>query len=422
MVLPPFQECCKGADMPKFNYRAINESGKTLSGVIEADCQETVKGILAERGFIPSRIREEGERLLGFTLTDIYKRLTSIKPQDLIIFTKQFRTMVRAGVPILSLLQVLENQTENLRLVRIINSMTQDIKNGSTLYEAFNKHPKAFSPLYCSMVKAGEFSGALAEVLDRLIYIIEHEHKVKLDIKSALQYPILVVVFLGVAFFVLLTFIIPKFVKIFINAGITLPMPTRICLGLYHFLSEYWVLILGVGIVAIGVLLHYLRTEQGRYVRDTIFLNLPIFGPLFRKAVMSRFASIFAILHASGIHVLDSIEILSGTIGNTAVSKEFNRISDQVKEGKGISSPLRSARYFTPMVINMVSIGEESGNLNDMLHEISVHYDDEVDYAIKRLSDAIGPILIICLAAIVGFFALAVFLPWWDLTRMVRPG
>jgi type II secretory pathway component PulF len=406
--------------MPKFKYRAINERGKTLSGTIEADSSDMAIGILTERGLIPSGVTEEGEGYPGLTWANLYGRLTSVNVPDLVIFTKQFRTMVRAGVPILNILQILENQTENLGFMRIINSMSQDIKDGSTLHEAFKKHPKAFPPLYCSMVKAGEFSGALSDVLDRLIYIIEHEHKVKLDIRSALQYPILVVIFLGVAFFVLLTFIMPKFVNIFINAGINLPLPTRICLGLYRFLSDYWYLVLGVLIAGIAALVNYLRTQQGKYIRDTFFLRLPIFGPLFIKAVMSRFASTFAILNASGIHVLDTIAILSGTIGNTAISREFDRISDEVKEGKGISGPLRSARYFTPMVINMIAIGEESGNLNDMLKEISAHYDDEVDYAIKRLSDALGPILIVCLAAVVLFFALAVFLPWWDLTKIVH--
>jgi type II secretory pathway component PulF len=406
--------------VPKFKYRAINERGKTLSGTIEADSSDMAIGILTERGLIPSGVTEEGGGYHRVTWANLYGRLTSVNVPDLVIFTKQFRTMVRAGVPILNILQILENQTENLGFMRIINSMSQDIKDGSTLHEAFKKHPKAFPPLYCSMVKAGEFSGALSDVLERLIYIIEHEHKVKLDIRSALQYPILVVIFLGVAFFILLTFIMPKFVNIFINAGINLPLPTRICLGLYRFLSDYWYLVLGVLIAGIAALVNYLRTQQGKYVRDTFFLKLPIFGPLFIKAVMSRFASTFAILNASGIHVLDTIEILRGTIGNTAISREFERISDQVKEGKGISGPLRSARYFTPMVINMIAIGEESGNLNDMLREISAHYDDEVDYAIKRLSDALGPILIVCLAAVVLFFALAVFLPWWDLTKIVH--
>ena len=406
--------------MPKFSYKAINESANTVSGVIEADSLEMATDILTERGYIPSKVTEKRETSRGFTWSNINESITPIKSPDMILFTKQFRTMIHAGVPILSLLQVLENQTENLKLKKIIGAMTLDIKGGSSLYDAFRKHPTTFSSFYCSMVRAGESSGELGDVMDRLIYILEHEHKIKSDIKSALQYPILVVIFLAVAFFVLLTFVIPKFAKILISAGIEIPLPTRICMLLYQILSNYWLLILGAVIAGIGILVYYLSTEQGKYVRDSFVLKLPIFGPLFVKAAMARFASIFAILYKSGIHVLDSIKILSGTIGNAAISKEFERIRGQLEEGRGIAEPLRTARYFTPMVIDMVAIGEASGKLEDMLREVSAHYDDEVEYATSQLSEAIGPILVVGLAAVVGFFALAIFLPMWDLTKIVR--
>jgi MSHA biogenesis protein MshG len=406
--------------MPKFSYKAINESANTVSGVIEADSLEMATDILTERGYIPSKVTEKKETSRGFTWSNINESITPIKSPDLILFTKQFRTMIHAGVPILSLLQVLENQTENLKLKKIIGAMTLDIKGGSSLFDAFRKHPATFSSFYCSMVRAGESSGELGDVMDRLIYILAHEHKIKSDIKSALQYPILVVIFLAVAFFVLLTFVIPKFAKILISAGIEIPLPTRICMLLYQILSNYWFLILGAAIAGIGVLAYYLSTEQGKYVRDSCVLKLPIFGPLFVKAAMARFASIFAILYKSGIHVLDSIKILSGTIGNAAISKEFERIRGQLEEGRGIAEPLRTARYFTPMVIDMVAIGEASGKLEDMLREVSAHYDDEVEYATSQLSEAIGPILVVGLAAVVGFFALAIFLPMWDLTKIVR--
>ena len=406
--------------MPKFSYKAINESANTVSGVIEADSLEMATDILTERGYIPSKVTEKRETSQGFTWSNINESITPIKAPDLILFTKQFRTMIQAGVPILSLLQVLENQTENLKLKKIIAAMTLDIKGGSSLYDAFRKHPATFSSFYCSMVRAGESSGELGDVMDRLIYILGHEHKIKSDIKSALQYPILVVIFLAVAFFVLLTFVIPKFAKILISAGIEIPLPTRICILLYQILSNYWFLILGAAIAGIGVLAYYLSTEQGKYVRDSCVLKLPIFGPLFVKAAMARFASIFAILYKSGILVLDSIKILSGTIGNTAISREFDRIRGQLEEGRGIAEPLRTARYFTPMVIDMVAIGEASGKLEDMLREVSAHYDDEVEYATSQLSEAIGPILVVGLAAVVGFFALAIFLPMWDLTKIVR--
>jgi len=330
--------------------------------------------------------------------------------------------MIRAGVPILSLLQVLEDQTENLYLKKIIGAMALDIKGGSSLYESFRKHPAIFSPFYCSMIRAGESSGELPDVMDRLIYTMEHEHKIKSDIKSALQYPIFVVIFLAIAFFVLLTFVIPKFVQVLISSGIEIPLPTRICMLLYQILFNYWYQIFGVVIAGIVALAYYLSTEHGKYVKDSSILKLPIFGPLFVKASMSRFASIFAILYESGIHVLDSIKILSGTIRNAAISREFEQIREQLEEGRGIAEPLRSARYFTPMVIDMVAIGESSGKLDEMLRDVSTHYDDELEYAISRLSEAIGPILVVGLAAVVGFFALAVFLPMWDLAQMAGRG
>lgn len=406
--------------MPKFSYRAINESGETVTDVLEADSAEMANSTLIARGYIPTRVSAVGGGASGVTLTDVLDRLRPIRAEELILFTKQFRTMLRAGVSIMRLLQILEVQTENPNMKKIIREMTQDIKEGSSLYEVFKKHPRAFSSLYCGMVQAGESSGALAEVLDRLIYIIDHEQKVRSDIKAALQYPLIVLTFLGIAFFVLLTFVIPKFVTIFVNAGLTLPLPTKICMILYQFLSAYWSLIIGAVIVGAVALRYYFRTAPGRYLRDTYVLRLPMIGPLYLKAAMSRFASIFAILQSSGVGVLDSMKILSKTIGNTAISREFDLINERLEEGRGIAAPLRSAKYFTPIVTNMIAIGEETGNLDEMLNEVSEHYDVELEYAMKKLSDAIGPVLTVSLAAVVGFFALAIFLPMWDLVGIVK--
>ncbi|MDY6972525.1 MAG: type II secretion system F family protein [Thermodesulfobacteriota bacterium] len=406
--------------MPRFSFKAINENGKTLTGAIQADSVEMAHSLLIERGHIPSSVKEASAGPRWNSWSGIQEHLSSVKAPDLIIFTKQFRTMVRAGVPIVNLLQVLQNQTENPKLKSIIGSITMDIREGHTLFDSFSKYPKVFSSLYCSLIRAGESSGALADVMDRLIYITEHEHKIKSDVKSALQYPIIVAVFLAAAFFILLTFVIPRFTRIFTAAGIELPLPTFICLSLYRFLSDHIYLILGVAIAGTAGIIVYLKKAQGRYIRDTLLLKLPIFGPLFIKAAMSRFTSIFAILHTSGVHVLETIKILSGTIGNAAISREFDQIGERVGEGQGIAGPLRSAGYFTPMVTNMVAIGEESGELGDMLRDVSEHYDDEVNYAIKRLSELIGPFLTVGLAAVVGFFALAIFLPMWDLTKMVK--
>jgi type IV pilus assembly protein PilC len=404
--------------MPVFAYAAINENGTNVTGTIEADSQDMAENLLSGKGYIPTKISiAHAERSL---LMRIRERLGIVTPRDLILFTKQFRSMLHAGIPILRLMQVLEQQTANKTLKTVVTQMAEDIRSGSTLYEATEKHPAVFSPLYRSMVRAGEVSGTLPEVLARLVYIIEHENKIKSDIKSALQYPKMVVGALGLAFFVLLTFVIPKFATLYARAGITLPLPTKIAMFLYKFLAAYWYVLIIVIAGVIIALRFYFKTTKGELFKDTLLLKLPIFGPLFNKAALSRFSSIFSILHSSGVPVLSSISILTNTIGNAAIAKEFHRVQVQIEQGRGIAAPLSQAKYFTPMVVDMVAIGEESGNIEDMLREITVHYDDEVDYAVKGLSDALGPILIIGLAVVVGFFALAIFLPMWDLTKMAR--
>jgi len=410
--------------MPKYSYEAINETGMSISGVIDAESLDAARTLLLNRGYIPSRVAGASERgaILGVSWESLQQRYSGVSMQELILFTKQFRTMFLAGVPIMRLLEVLEVQVMNPKLKQIVTEITQDVREGSPLSDALAKHPKTFNTLYRSMIKAGEASGTIPEVLQRLIYILEHEHKIRSDIKSALQYPIIVVAALGIAFFVLLNYVIPRFVGIFSRVGVDLPWPTKVSLFLHHLLTDYWFFSLALLITVIAGASYYLKTEQGRFVRDSFFLRVPLLGPLFMKAAMSRFASIFSILQASGVPVMNSLQILSGTIGNTAIAREFDKVRDRVEEGRGISGPLSTARYFTPMVIQMVAIGEESGQLDEMLQAVSVHYDDEVAFAVKRLSDAIGPILVVGLAFVVGFFALAVFLPMWDLTKIATKG
>jgi type IV pilus assembly protein PilC len=335
------------------------------------------------------------------------------------MFTKQFHSMLVAGIPLLRILSILNEQTESKGLKDAISIIIQDINQGSSLSDALDKHPQIFSRLYCDMIKAGEMSGNVPIVLDRLIYIIEHEAKVKADIKSAFRYPLIVVVALGLAFIILLTFVIPQFAYSFSHAGITLPWPTKFAMLLYSFLSHYWYFIIAVIVLVIFIMIAYFKTSNGKFVRDSFLLEMPIVGPVFKKAALSRFASIFAILQSSGVPIMQSLTILSATMGNEALTRSFDHIRERIKEGAGISTPLKSAKYFTPMVIDMIAVGEESGNLDEMLRAVAKHYDDEVEYAIKGLSDAIGPILIVGLAAVVGFFALSIFLPMWDLTQIV---
>ena len=408
--------------MPNYSYKAIDGAGKVATGQLEAESISGAESILLARGLIPSGVFPSFKK--G---TEKYGRVGNldflsqkVQTSELILFTKQFRTMLMAGVPILRLLQVLVEQSENRALKRVVFQISRDISQGKTLTESMDRHPAVFTPLYRCMVSAGEQSGSLVETLERLIYILEHEEKVRSDIRAALQYPIIVCIALGGAFFILLTFVIPKFIAIFQKSGIELPIPTKIAMFLYHGIQQYGVFLLTLALgVAVG-LHYYFKTDNGKYMRDSFFLKTPLFAPLIRKAAMSRFASIFSILQASGIHIMDAMRILSGTIGNMAMSREFDRLREKVREGQGIAVPLRSSRYFTPMAVDMIAIGEESGNIDDMLRAVAKHYDQEVEYSVKKLSDALGPILVVALAAVVGFFALAIFLPMWDLTKLVK--
>ena len=402
--------------MAEFSYSATNENGGRISGTISADSASEAEGLLWERGLMPDKVK-----LLAAKSDSAFAVLLAggVRPQDVVMFTKQLRTLLKAGIPITRSLEILHDQTESAYLKRCIGKMVVDIGEGSSLEVAFRKYPKVFSKLYCSMVRAGESSGSLPDILDRLSYVLEHEEKVKGDVKSALAYPKIVSIALFGAFIFLLTMVIPQFVTTFEKAGIDLPLPTVICMAMYAGLTQYWPFLVGTGAGGYLLLKSYFSSELGYVMKGRILLRLPILGALFLKTAMSRFASIFAILLTSGVTVLDSLTIISEVIGNGAISKEFEKLKEKIEEGRGIGAPLRQAHYFPPLVVNMVEIGEESGSLDEMLQAVASHYDHEVEYAVKRLSDALGPILVVGLAAVVGFFALAIFLPMWDLTKMV---
>ncbi|MBU1194784.1 MAG: type II secretion system F family protein [Proteobacteria bacterium] len=402
-----------------FAYKALDKNGKQISGYVTADSQDQANAVIAQRGEMLLSIKES--RLSSKKDRPLFSDLFSfVKPMDLILFTKQLKTLIKAGIPMLSILNTLHNQTENAHLKKVILQISKDIKEGRSIFRAFKKHPAVFSDLYCSMIYAGETSGSMPEVLDRLIYIIDHENKIRSEVKSAMTYPIIVVITLMMAFFVLLLFVIPKFEKIYAQAGVNLPLPTVICIRMNNFFVQYWMYYIP-GLFGIVIFMFFwLKTENGTYMKDLVLLKIPLIGILFLKSAMSRFASIFSILQSSGIVVLESLSILAGTIGNAVITKEFKRISEELTEGRGIAGPLRKSKYFPPMIVDMVAVGEESGTLDELMDEASKHYDVEVEYAIKKLTDAIGPILTLGLAVVVGFFALAIYLPMWDLIKLVK--
>ncbi len=390
------------------------------NGTLIADTLEEALGRIADSNLVPVELKRVGGESGSF-FSRLQTHYLPVKASDLIVFTKQLVTMVRVGIPMTQAFGILKDQTDQPRLRRLAGLIRDDIEAGSSLSEAAGKHPQVFSPLFCSLIEAGETSGTLPEVLDRLLYLIEHEAQIKADIKTAMRYPVIVVAALAVAFVIMVGFVIPRFVSFFSQQGLNLPLPTRICITMSEILTGYGIWI-ALGMTGSGLLFHryFNRTVPGRLVRDRALLAMPLIGPVLVKAAMSRFASIFAILQSSGVLVLDSLRILTQTVGNAAISAEFVKVRELLEEGHGIAGPLSSSRYFPPMLINMVKIGEESGRLDEMLRHVSEHYDVEISYTIKKMTDAIGPILIISLTGVVGFFALAIYMPMWELTQMVH--
>ena len=404
--------------MAVFSYQASDHTGKMHSGRLTADTLDEAMGQIADLNLVPIDLQRDGGGS-GSVFTRLKTHYLTVPASDLIVFTKQLVTMVRVGIPMTQAFAILKDQTVQPRLRRLAGVIRDDIEAGSSLSAAAGKHSKVFSPLFCSMIEAGEASGTLPEVLDRLLYLIEHEAQVKAEIKTAMRYPFIVVGVLGVAFLVMVGFVIPRFVSFFAKEGLNLPLPTRICITMSEILTGYGIWI-ALGTIGSGLLFHryFNRTDRGRLIRDRSLLAIPLIGPVLVKAAMSRFASIFAILQSSGILVLDSLRILTETVGNAAISAEFVKVRELLEEGHGIAGPLSSSSYFPPMLVNMVKIGEESGRLDEMLRHVSEHYDVEISYTIKKMTDAIGPILIISLTVVVGFFALAIYMPMWELTQM----
>ncbi|MEJ6559859.1 MAG: type II secretion system F family protein [Akkermansiaceae bacterium] len=405
--------------MAEFSYQASDPAGKIKKGTLTAETLDEAITRLSESGLIPIDLRDAGSKSDEGLIARLKTHHFKVKPSDLIVFTKQLVTMVRVGIPMTQAFGILKEQTEQPRLKRLAGIIKDDIESGMSLSGATAKHQDVFSPLYCSMIEAGETAGTLPEVLDRLLYLIEHEAQVKAEIKTAMRYPQIVVGVLGIAFLVMVGFVIPRFAAFFAGASLELPAPTRLCMTMSHILLNYGLYIL-IGVIISGVLYHrhFNKTKRGILARDRFMLKVPLIGPVLIKAAMSRFASIFALLQSSGVLVLESMRILENTVGNAAIAEEFKEICELLEEGHGIAGPLSASPYFPPMLVNMVKIGEESGRLDEMLQHVSEHYDIEISYTIKKMTDAIGPILIVSLTGVVGFFALAIYLPMWDMTKM----
>ena len=402
--------------MATFSYRARDNSGQIFSGVIEGDSREAVIDKLREMKYFIISIEQKRHTLLSTEIT-LFK---SIKIRDLAIFYRQFATMVTAGLTLVNCLEILSKQTENKLLANKIEDIKKNVERGSTLADAFASHPETFSRLYINMIKAGEIGGVLDEILNRMATLMEKEYELRQKIKSAMTYPLFI---FGAAFvmgvFVLL-FILPQFVGIFQQFGGELPFLTKILVWFTLAFNRYWYIFFAVLALMVIGFISYSRTKQGHKNIDRIKLKIPIFGNLFLKTSVNRFTRTLGTLIKSGVPIIQSLKISAESIGNDILAEAVMNAADRIKEGQSISAPLEESRVFPPMVTQMILVGEESGELETMLLNVSQFYDQEVERAVEQLTSVIEPILMVLVAGVVGVMVIAMYLPIFSMVNLIQ--
>jgi type IV pilus assembly protein PilC len=410
--------------MPDFKYTVRDAAGKKISGSITSDTEMEAKQELRRQDFVIISIEEKGGG--GLTGKPLFKRKGApkahIKGKDLTVFTRQLSTMISAGIPMLESLEVLSEQADDRGFRHILGQIVEDVRSGTDLSAAMAKHPSVFKRLFTNMVKAGEASGQIDDILNRLADYQEANDKLKNEIKSAMTYPLVsITMIVGITLF-LLVFVVPQFEAIFISLKAKLPLPTEVLLVVSHFMREkiyIWmpaVLLIIIGFIA------YSKTGGGSYFRDWLVLKLPVLGPLFQKVAISRFARTFSTLLQSGVPILATLEIVATTSGNRVIENAVTQASQNIREGEPLATPLGKSGVFPPMVTRMVAIGERSGALETLLEKISDFYDQEVKTTVEQLTSLIEPIMIGVMGFFVGGIVMAVFLPIFSITGQLAKG
>jgi len=399
--------------MPVFAYSARNSTGEILSGEIDLPTRDEVVGFLHRQRLRPVSVNTKAKDI-NITFG------TGIKTREVVIFTRQFATMINSGLPLVQSLTILAEQTENKAFAKIITGVLNDIQSGNTLADSMRKHPKVFTELYVNMVAAGEAGGILDTILLRLAVFLEKNDALVRKIKSAMTYPAVMLFVVIACTTILLWKVVPVFAGIFIDAGLELPLPTRAVLAASAFLQSYlWLCILGWVVVFFAVRQYY-KTEGGQLVIDRLLLNLPVLGSMLRKSAVSRFTRTLGTLVSSGVSILEGLQITARTAGNRVIHDAVMASRASIAGGATISEPLKTSGVFPPMVVQMINVGEQTGGLDEMLSKIADFYDDEVDAAVGALTSILEPIMIVVMGVVIGGMVVAMYLPMFDMIKAVQ--
>ena len=408
--------------MPIYDYTAFDQKGKSRKGIIEANNEASARNKLRAAGKYPIELKENlsqstkaGRTGLGSAL--VFERVKSV---EIYIFTRQLATLLGAGIPLVSALSSLLEQTANPALKKVLAQIKDAVNEGNTLTNSLAKHPKLFSNIYINMVRAGEASGSLDIVLEKLADFGEKQRTLQGRIKAALIYPVFMAVIGSAILFILITYIVPNITKVFADMERTLPLPTRLLISLSNFLRSYWWLVLLMMVAAFYSLRLFIQSARGRQVWDLLKLKMPIIGAVNQKIILARFGSTMASLLGSSVPLVTSMQIVQSLVNNALIAEVIEEAIEQIRKGKSMANALGSSSWFPPIFVQMISVGEQSGNLEPMLTKVSDAYEREVDMAVMGMTSLIEPIMIAAMGAAVGFVVLSILLPIFDMNQMVK--
>ncbi len=405
--------------MPYYQYVARTLQGKIVSGSAEGASQSAVVKMLREKGLTTTSVQLGASTSAGRRRQK--QKRGRIKLDDLVIISRQFATMIRAGLPLIEVLNILTEQCEKVQLKNTVGQVQRDVEGGASLTEALQKHPRVFNMFYTSMVRAGETAGMLDAILDQVASYLEKTAALQRKVKSAVMYPITVSIVAAIITVFLLVKVVPVFEEIFADLGSELPLVTRITLGISKFIQNRYLLILGVLVGVVFILAQWRKTAAGRKALDTLKLRLPIFGPLFLKVSIARFSRTLGTLIKSGVNILSALDIVAKTAGNVLVEEAVYRTRASIQSGESISKPLMESGVFPIMVTRMIDVGERTGALESMLSKIAEFYEDQVDNTVAGLTSLIEPILIVFLGVVVGFIVISMFMPMFKMIDAIDP-
>lgn len=406
--------------MPQFAYKAKKEDGSVVTGTLQAESERSALDSLGRMGVFPLEIESSSGGGSAAPAPQVRRVSRRIKAADVALFTRQLSDLLKAGVALNRALRTLSQQTQNLELSETVLEIEKEVASGKALHEAIGKFPKTFSTLYVSMVKAGETGGFLEEVLHRLALFIEKDQELKSRIASAMAYPALLIVIGTGAVAFLMVFFIPRFSEIFRKMGSNLPVTTQIVMAVSYFCRDYWMFLL-VGLLAIvASWSQIVQTVAGRRFRDRLKIRAPLFGEIARKNAVSRFTRTLGTLLKSGVPILGALSIAKEAMGNVILMDDIDEASAGVKQGRSLAEILRQARHFPPMVVDMIAVGEEGGNLDDVLINVADSYDIQVDRQMRVFVSLFEPVLLLVMATLVGFIVISMLLPVFTLSSMIK--